>query len=275
MCPDKKFTLATVHKSTLQQELQSRYGTNSNPDDMAEGTFKHNLEKEYLRLRKAGKPTEEVMGMLVAQNESFGEKKEKRIHLWGKPKDKPKRDRIEEVAAVGEKFIGAEPHWKNVKFERSTTAKVLGPNQELAGEISYQYDARVRRPPEKGKKRGSIIHYDFKFSEIPEAKVIEDETIVMDLTNGGTVNKKNLGKKLKSRLVYPDGVRGGEVDLTGREMEAKMGVVKTLWRLLTAAFESDDNKLNTVRHRVTKENWKKKKAKREPDENCGVQRQLL
>ena len=93
--------------------------------------------------------------------------------------------------------------------------------------------------------------------------------------DGGVINKKRLDKKLKSRLVYPDGVKGGEIDLTGRGTEVKMGVIKTCWRLLTAGFESDEDKLTTVRHRIVNKNWKEKGNKKKPDENCGVQRQLF
>lgn len=259
---EPRYTRATIHKSTLLRELTGSRYTFSNPDAREGGTEKHRLLVRYLEQRRAGSSPDEAF-MAIATNEATEQpSRSPRITLWQHGSlNTPTRDTMTDVAAVAEAFIAVEGSWKNAKFEHSCTAKVLSPLKTFAGHLSYQVDAIVKQFP-----RGTKC-YDFKFTGNPfPPEVAEYEIALMELAfRGGKLNDHQVPKHPGCRLVFPGFTQGQEIDFSGRTATVKAQIIETCLRLLAAEFESPDNHLNTVRHRVTDRNWKDRKRRKEED----------
>lgn len=257
-----KYTGATIHKSTLLRELTGANYTLSNPDARIGGTEKHRLVVEYLRLRIKDFSTDEAF-MAIATNEAAqNPAPPPRTTLWQKKPQKVSNDVMAEVAKVGETFIAGEKFWKDAKFERNCKAKILTPQRNPAGDLSYRIDVAVKQPSGEGTRC-----YDFKFTEEPfSAEIAETEIAVMELAmREGKLNENNIPIHPGCRLVFPGFIQGKEIDFSKRTKEVKTNIIETCLRLLTAAFESEDNHLNTVRHRVTKRDWKDRKPQKPAD----------
>ncbi len=200
--------------------------------------------------------------MAIATNEAAGQQQHSpMVTLWQHGNSNTHRDTMTEVAAAAEAFIVIEGSWKNAEFEHNCQAKILSPSKTLAGHLSYQIDAIVKQLP-----RGTRC-YDFKFTSQPfPTEVAELEIALMELAlRGGKLNDHNIPKHPGSRLIFPGFTQGQEIDFSGRTNSVKAQIIETCLKLLTAEFESRDNHLNTVRHRVTDRNWKDRKRRKNVD----------
>ncbi len=258
---EPRYTKATIHKSRLMQELTGARYTLSNPDAREGGTEKHRLLVRYLGLRRTGSSPDDAF-VSIATNEAAEQPPHSpRITLWQHGNPNTPRDTMTDVAAAAEAFIAIEGGWKNAKFEHNCQAKILSPSKTLAGHLSYQIDAIVKQFP-----RGTKC-YDFKFTSQPfPPEAAEFEIALMELAfRGGKLNDHQVPKHPGCRLVFPGFTQGQEIDFSGRTHEVKAQIIETCLKLLTAEFESPDNHLNTVRHRVTDRNWKDRKRQKKED----------
>ena len=258
-----RYTGATLYKSIVLQELTAASYTYSDPATREEGTAKHLLLAEYLKLRKSRSEVEAFATLARGEAAEDPEKTGSQQTLWAKT-IRPRTDDLTEVAKAAEKFIAEERYWKNVKTEQHRRTRIIGPSGETAGYLSYRFDAVVKLPLRLGTHL-----YDFKFANQPFSnEVVDWEIALMELVSRqNKLNNNLLPPNPGSRLIFPEFIQS--TDFSGRANEVKHQIITTCLRLLTADFESTDNHLVTVRHRIVNPGWDEKSRKDEPTDYLG------